>query len=131
MALAREARAEVVGDAAGVAVADGQAARADNGGIVATVFYDATRNRFLGRQQIAYDYFAGIPGLSVELFKPATKAAEGTDLTAKQTCNGVSVPKYSYNGYELNCDGTYKTDSADGAYNTVYGANGVVSTDRC
>ncbi|MEO9237556.1 MAG: hypothetical protein ABI418_05640, partial [Jatrophihabitantaceae bacterium] len=101
--------------------------RADNGGIVATVFYTAVRNRYLGRSQAAYDYFSGIPGLLTELFQPI-KAAE-TD-PALQNCAGNMVPYVSFNHYLLNCDGSYKTTGPTGGYATSYSNGQVGSTDR-
>ncbi|UQX87019.1 hypothetical protein M6D93_11950 [Jatrophihabitans telluris] len=104
-----------------------QANRADNGGIVATVSYEAVRNRYLARSQAAYDFFPGIPGVMTELFQPIRAGA--TD-PAMQTCNGQSVPNVSFNGYLLNCDGSYRTTGPTGGYSTVYSAGKIVSTDR-
>jgi hypothetical protein len=104
-----------------------QANRADNGGIVATVFYDAVRNRFLGRSQIAYDYFSGIPGVMTELFQPV-KASDTAPAT--QTCSTGVVPNVSFNHYLLNCDGSYRTTGGTGGYTTKYLNGAVDSTDR-
>ena len=109
--------------------------RADNGGIVATVFYDSVRNRFSGRAQPAQSFFTGIPGVLTELFKPAAKAPDSA--VATQLCGTATVPNVSFNHYYLNCDGSYKTSSTlaaggvtDGGYATTYASGAVVATDR-
>lgn len=101
--------------------------RTDNGGIVATVVYDAVRSRYLGRGQVPADYFTGIPGVLTELFQPV-KAPD--TAPAMQVCNGLSVPNVSYNHYFLNCDGSYRTTGATGGYSTTYSAGAVLTTDR-
>jgi hypothetical protein len=101
--------------------------RADNGGIVATVVYDAVRNRYLGRTQVPQDYFTGIPGLLTELFQPV-KAPDTAPTT--QTCSGQNAPNVSYNHYYLNCDGSYRTTGPSGGYTTTYSGGQVASTDR-
>jgi hypothetical protein len=102
--------------------------RSDNGGIVATVLNDSVRNRYLGRTQVQYSFFTGIPGLMTELFQPI-KAPEGT--VATQTCGtSTTVPNVSYNHYLLNCDGSYKTTGPTGGYSTTYAGGAVASTDR-
>ncbi|QNK79431.1 hypothetical protein [Nakamurella sp. PAMC28650] len=102
--------------------------RSDNGGIVATVLYDAVRNRNLGRTQVQYDYFTGIPGVMTELFQPI-RAAAGAPTT--QSCPGGSTaPNVSFTGYLLNCDGSYHTATVTGGYSTAYKNGQVDSTDR-
>ena len=108
--------------------------RADNGGIVATVLYDAVRNRFLGRTQPARSFFTGIPGVLTELFKPSAKAPESAART--QVCAAATVPNVSFDGHFLNCDGAYQTDSkattgvTNGGYATTYANGAVAATDR-
>lgn len=102
--------------------------RSDNGGIVATVLYDAVRNRNLGRTQVQYDYFTGIPGVMTELFKPS-QAIAGAPAT--QLCTGAgSTANVSFTGYLLNCDGSYRTDTPTGGYSTTYAGGAVTATDR-
>ena len=105
-------------------------ARSDNGGIVATVLYDAVRNRHLGRTQVQYPFFTGIPGVLTELFQPVKAPENAPPPPPTQTCGTATVPNVSYNHYLLNCDGSYKTTGASGGYATTYSAGAVASTDR-
>ena len=102
-------------------------ARSDNGGIVATVLYDAVRNRYLGRTQVQQSFFTGIPGLMTELFQPIKAPA---NAPATQPCGTSVAANVSYNHYLLNCDGSYKTTGPTGGYSTAYANGAVASTDR-
>jgi len=67
----------------------------DNGGIVATMFYDEIRQKYNARQAQANDYQAGIPGFTFEQYSPVKGAGPGgTDPLT---------------GYALNADGSYCT----------------------
>ena len=102
--------------------------RADNGGIVATVFNNPTRTGYLGRGQAGLDFFTGIPGVVTELFQPVKAPANAPET---RSCLGnPTAPNVSYNGYLLNCDGSYKTTGADGGYRTTYSGGHILTTDR-
>jgi hypothetical protein len=77
----------------------------DNGGIVATMIYDQTRQKFNARQAQTGDYQTGIPGFRFEQYSPV-----------KATPTDTSVDPLS--GYALNPDGSFKTatplSTADG-----------------
>jgi IPT/TIG domain-containing protein len=77
-----------------------------NGGIVGTVFYDATRNELDARLAAVEDYEAGISGLNVDLYAPV----ECTDPST-QTCDADEL-------YQLDADGSYMLGSLLNQYVT-------------
>ncbi|HEV7465494.1 MAG TPA: SdrD B-like domain-containing protein [Candidatus Dormibacteraeota bacterium] len=103
----------------------------DNGGIVATVFYDSIRVASPARQTVQFSHMTGIPGLQMDLYDTVA-CAPSTLNTA--TCK----PDGHGGGYVVNPDGSYKpaTPAAVQSYITEnYGqptgctplnANGVV-----
>ena len=70
-------------------------ANGDNGGIVATMIYDQTRQKYNARQAQTGDFQTGIPGFRFEQYSPV-KAAAGA----------LADP---LTGYALNPDGSYQT----------------------
>ena len=81
--------------------------RADNGGIVATVLYDAVRNRYLGRTQMPVRLLHRHPRRPHR----TVPTGQGTRSTPPRpsTCGTATAPNVSYNHYFLNCDGSYRT----------------------
>jgi hypothetical protein len=71
-------------------------ANGDNGGVVATMIYDQTRQKFNARQAQTGDFQTGIPGFRFEQYSPVKAAAGATNVDPMS-------------GYALNPDGSYQT----------------------
>jgi uncharacterized repeat protein (TIGR01451 family) len=79
----------------------------DNGGMVATVVYDLTRNELQTRYEVTEDYEPGIPNIPVRAYKPVPDGtggfltnADGSYQTQALTDTEVDTHEYLSEGYE-------------------------------